>query len=152
MRNHHIDEKDRKLMNMLMKNARTSYTDLAKAVELKSPTVIDRVKRLESDEIIEGYHARINYKRLGYDILAFIGVWVDNAVHIEEFERGLSELDEEIIECHHVTGDYTMILKVVTKNTESLSRLIKVLRNLPGVDKTNTILVFNTIMERDRPL
>lgn len=152
MKNHQLDEKDKLIVNMLIKNARTSYTDIAKAVDLKSPTVIDRIKRLENDGFIKSYSADIDYKKFGYDILAFIGIFVDNAMNIERFEEELNQVNGDIIECHHVTGDYTMLIKVATKNTASLSSLIKEIRNLPGVQKTNTILVFSTIMDKAKPI
>ncbi|ADD69166.1 transcriptional regulator, AsnC family [Denitrovibrio acetiphilus DSM 12809] len=147
---HQIDEKDKQILNLLMDNARISYADIAKAVGMKSPSVIDRIKRLEQIGVIKGYSAEIDYKILGDDINAFIGVSMDNAKHIEEFESQLKEIDPDVIDCNHVTGDYTFLISVVTKNTQSLSKLIKKIRNIPGVDKTNTILVFSTLMNRKR--
>ncbi|PLX67519.1 MAG: Lrp/AsnC family transcriptional regulator [Denitrovibrio sp.] len=149
MRNH-IDETDKQILNLLMKNARISYADIAKAVGMKSPSVIDRIKRLENLGIIKGYTAGINYKILVEDINAFIGVSIDNANHIDEFETSLQDIDTDIVSCDHVTGDYTFLLSVITKNTNSLSKLIKKLRTIEGVDKTNTILVFSTLMDRQR--
>lgn len=151
MRNH-IDETDRQILNLLMNNSRMSYADIAKTVGMKSPSVIDRIKRLEQLGVIKGYSADINYKILGDDINAFIGVSIDNANHIEEFEAHVQEIDPDVTQCHHVTGDFTFLLSVVTKNTDSLSKLIKKIRNVPGVDKTNTILVFSTLMDRNRQL
>jgi len=147
---HQLDDIDRAILNLLMENARISYADIAKAVGMKSPSVIDRIKRLETDGIIKGYSADINYKLLGDDISAFIGISVDNARHIDDFEAALSELDPDLLDCHHVTGDFTFLINVITKNTDSLSKIIKKIRNVPGVDKTNTILVFSTLMDRKR--
>lgn len=145
-----IDETDRHILNLLMDNSRISYADIAKAVGMKSPSVIERIKRLEQLGIIKGYSAEIDYNLLGDDINAFIGVSMDNAKHIEEFEEHVREIDPDLVGCHHVTGDYTFLLKVVTKNTKSLSKLIKKIRDISGVDKTNTILVFSTLMDRKR--
>ncbi|MEF3255351.1 MAG: Lrp/AsnC family transcriptional regulator [Deferribacterales bacterium] len=147
-----IDEIDRKILNMLISNARTSYADMAKEVDLSSPSVIERVKKLENSGIIKNYSANVNYKLLGYDILAFIGISLDSAKSISEFENTIKEVDEDLIECHHVTGDFTMIAKVITKNTDTLSNIIKKIRNIKGVQKTNTILVFSTIMDRKKPI
>lgn len=145
-----IDDKDKQILNLLMDNARISYADIAKAVGMKSPSVIDRIKRLETIGIIKGYSADIDYKKLGDDINAFIGVSIDNAKHIDEFEMQLRDIDPDVIDCHHVTGDYTFLISVVTKNTQSLSKLIKKIRNVSGVDKTNTMLIFSTLMDRKR--
>lgn len=147
-----LDSIDQQIVSMLIRNSRTSYADISKAVGLKSPSVIDRIKKLEQEGVIRAYTTRIDYRKLGYDISAFIGVSIDNTDHIDEFESHIKLIETDIIECHHVTGDFTMLMKVVTKNTESLSRLIKQVRKLPGVQKTNTILVFSTLMEQTRPV
>jgi Lrp/AsnC family leucine-responsive transcriptional regulator len=147
---HQIDEVDVKILNFLIDNGRISYADIAKRVGMKSPSVIERIKRLESEGIIKGYTADISYKRLGYDIMAFIGVSVDNAQHISDFEDNMQHFDDDVVECYHVTGDFTMLLKVVTKNTSTLSALIKKIRNISGVQKTNTILVFSSLLNKKR--
>lgn len=147
-----IDQIDKKIINMLLNNARTSYSDMAKEVDLSSPSVIERVKKLENLGIIKSYTANINYKAIGYDILAFIGISLDSAQSISDFESTIKDFDEDLIECHHVTGDFTMIAKVITKNTDSLSNLIKKIRTIKGVQKTNTILVFSTILESKKPI
>lgn len=147
---HDIDETDVIILNLLIENARMTYADIAKKVGMKSPSVIDRIKRLESEGIIKNYSVEISYEKLGYDIMAFIGVSVDNAQHIVDFEDNMQNLHNDIIECHHVTGDFTMLLKVITKNTSTLSELIKEIRNLPGVQKTNTLLVFSSLLDKRR--
>lgn len=145
-----IDETDAQIIDILIKNGRTPYADIAKQVGMKSPSVIERIKKLELEGVIKKYTTEINYKKLGYDITAFIGISIDNTQHITDFEQELSNISNDIIECHHVTGDFTMILKAITKNTSTLSKLIKKLRNINGVQKTNTILVFSTILDAKR--
>lgn len=152
MRHHTIDDVDKQIINMLVENGRTSYADIAKAVGMKSPSVIDRVKRLENLGIIEGYSVEINYKKMGYDIIAFIGISIDNAKHVDDFEEIVLQLDKDIISCQHVTGEFTFLLKAISRNTNSLSTLIKKIRNVSGVDRTNTILVFSTMMDKKRPV
>lgn len=147
---HHVDEVDQQILNILIKNGRTSYADIAKMVGMKSPSVIERVKKLETMGILKGYTVNINYKALGYDILAFIGVNIDNAQHIKDFEDAMHSLDNDIVECHHVTGDSTMRVKVITKNTDTLSHLINKIRDFPGVLSTSTILVLSSILDGKR--
>lgn len=146
----HVDSVDKQILNILIRNGRTSYAEIAKIVGMKSPSVIERVKKLENMGILKGYTAKINYKALGYDILAFIGVSIDNARHIKDFENAMHTLDSDIIECHHVTGETTMRVKVITKNTETLSMLINKLRDFPGVLSTSTILVLASILDGKR--
>ncbi|MDR2870921.1 MAG: Lrp/AsnC family transcriptional regulator [Deferribacteraceae bacterium] len=146
-----IDSVDKKILNMLMQSGRVSYTDIAKAVDMKPPSVIDRIKKLESEGIIKGYTADIDYQKLGYDIFAFIGLTVDNASQVEQLETGIKEI-EGIIGCYHVTGDFSLIVKLITESTNSLADIIKKLRAIEGVAKTNTILIFSTMLERRRSI
>ncbi len=143
-----LDEIDVKILNMLIANGRVSYTDIAKEVGMKPPSVIDRIKKLENDGIIYDYATRVDYKKLGYDIVAFVGVSIDNPVHLDNFELQLKTLDDDIVECYHVTGDFTLLLKVITKNTNTLASIIKKLRAFSGVINTNTILVFSTMLDK----
>ena len=147
---HFVDEIDIKIMNLLIKNGRMPYADIAKEVGMKSPSVIERIKKMEQENIIKKYSVEINYKALGYDITAFIGISIDNTENITFFEKELQNVSDDIVECHHVTGEFTMIIKAITHNTASLSALIKKIRNIKGVQKTNTILVFSTILDQQR--
>ena len=142
-----LDDTDVKILNMLIANGRVSYTDIAKEVGMKPPSVIDRIKKMETDGIIYDYCARVNYKKLGFDVVAFIGVSIDNPVHIDNFETEIKNVDDDIVECCHVTGDFTLLLKVITKNTNTLAGIIKKLRNFAGVVNTNAILVFSTMLD-----
>lgn len=143
-----LDAIDVKILNMLIENGRISYTDIAKEVGMKPPSVIDRIKKMESDGIVYKYAAHANYRKLGYDIVAFIGVVIDNPLHIDDFETKLQDVDEDIVECYHVTGDFTLLMKVITKNTNTLASIIKKVRTFSGIVNTNTILVFSTMLDR----
>src|SRR5581483_9226912 len=83
----------------------------------------------------------------GLDITAFIGVIIGHPSVIGTFEQQVVALDD-VLECHHVTGEYTLLLKVKTANTSSLERLISQIRSLDGVAKTETMVVLSTHTER----
>ena len=145
-----LDDVDKKILNMLLECGRVSYTDIAKAVDMKPPSIIDRIKKMESEGIIKKYTTQLDYQKLGYDLNAFVGVVVDNPDNIAVLEETYTEIDEGIIGCYHVTGEFTMLLKVITQNTKTLSSIIKKLRTSPGVTKTNTIIIFSTTLEKMR--
>ena len=75
------------ILNMLIENGRISYTDIAKEVGMKPPSVIDRIKKMESDGLIYDYTARVDYRKMGFDMVAFVGVVMDNPVYIDDFEN-----------------------------------------------------------------
>ena len=142
-----LDEIDFGILSILQENCRTSLARIAEQVGLTPPSVIDRVKKLEDGGLIRGYHAILDGHRLGMDITAFIGVSIGHPRLIERFERAI---DEDVLECHHVTGGYTLLLKVKTSNTSSLEALIRRLRSIEGVEKTETMVVLSTNTERSQ--
>jgi Lrp/AsnC family leucine-responsive transcriptional regulator len=107
---------------------------------------MERIRKLEEAGIIRGYHAVLNSRKVGLDVTAFIGVSM-SPTGIEQLETQLREIDE-VLESHHVTGAYTMLLKVKTQNTETLEQLISRIRLIEGVTRTETLVVLSTRLER----
>src|SRR5207247_1732038 len=105
------------------------------------------IKKLEAAGVVLGYRALLDARRLGLDITAFIGVLITHPDRIADFERKVAALDD-VLECHHVTGGYTLLIKAKTANTSSLERLISEIRSLPGVARTETMVVLSTHTER----
>lgn len=146
----YLDETDRKIVKILIENGRTSYSDMAKTVGMKSPSVIERIKKLEAEGVIKGYSADIDYQKIGYDIVALIGLVIDKADNEESFKLKAMNFDDSIVECYDISGNYTMMLKVITKNTNTLAKLLKKLKKEPGFQETNTTIVFSTLFEKKR--
>lgn len=142
-----VDHIERKILSLLQKNARITIKDIACEVKLSIPAVAERIRKLEKGGVIKNYSAILDQKKLGLDITAFIGVYIDHPSNIEKFEKEIEKIGNEVCECHHVTGDFTLLLKIRTKNTETLETLIKKLRSINGVLRTNTFVVFSTIKE-----
>jgi Lrp/AsnC family leucine-responsive transcriptional regulator len=142
-----LDHIDRRLLHLLQDDCRTPLVRLGEQVGLSAPSVLERIKKLEAAGIVRGYHAVLDAKRLGLDITAFIGVITTHPSSISQFEQQVAALDD-VLECHHVTGEYTLLLKVKTANTASLERLISRIRSLEGVSRTETLVVLSTHIER----
>ena len=106
----------------------------------------DRLRKLEDQHVIAGYHAVLDYKRLGKDITAFIFVWVDSSKHYAQFLEHTLALDE-ILECHAITGEGTHLLKVRTANTGSLEKLLAKIQAWGGIVSTRTSVVLSTAKE-----
>lgn len=142
-----LDDIDRRILGILQEDCKMALAKIGEQVGLSAPSVVERIRKLETEGFIEGYHARLDARRLGIDVTAFIGVAVSHPRDIQKFEARLSEF-EEILECHHVTGGHTLLLKVKTRNTVTLEQLISALRALDGVEKTETSVVLSTKVER----
>ncbi len=144
-----LDDIDLKILDILQRAGRTRRNDLAESVGLSLPSVSERLRKLEEANVITGYHARVDHKRMGNDITAFIVVTVDSSRHYAAFLDHAHGLDE-IMECHAITGDGTHLLKVRTCNTASLEKLLAKIQAWSGVVHTRTQLVLSTAKETSR--
>lgn len=134
-----MDKIDKKLVTLLQENARMPLKVLAEKVFLSSPAVSARIERLEKEEIIVGYEAKINQLKLGYHITAFINLEIA-PVQKPEFYPFIKSCPN-VIECNCVTGNYSMLLKVAFPSTMELDTFIG---HLQQFGNTQTQIVFST--------
>ena len=141
-----IDDIDAKILELLQTNGRMKRNAIAEVVGLSVPSVSERMRKLEERGVITGYHAILDAKRMHMDITAFIRVMVDGSTHYPEFVSAAMEIPE-VLEVHSITGEGSHILKVRTRNTTSLERLLSKVQSLPGVHGTSTSIVLTTFKE-----
>jgi Lrp/AsnC family leucine-responsive transcriptional regulator len=142
-----FDSIDYKLIEILQKNARITQLELAAEVGLSQPAVAERMRKLEQEGVIIAYSARVDARKLGKDITAFIGVAISHPKFNPAFAKRIFAMPE-VLECHHVTGPDSYLLKVKIENTEKLDELISVkLRTIPGVTRTQTTIVLSSVKE-----
>ena len=137
-----MDKIDKKLITLLQQNARMPLKALAEQVFLSSPAVSARLERLEREQIIEGYEVKINKIKLGYHITAFINLEVA-PVQKKDFYPFVQSCPN-VVECNCVTGNYSMLLKVVFPSTMELDTFIGQLQKF---GRTSTQIVFSTPVE-----
>lgn len=142
-----IDSIDRKILALLQENGRTSNADLARHTNLSPPAIHARLKRLEAEGLIQSYTAILDREALGFDMLCFISVTIQ--VHqleaVEHFRNAVQTMPE-VLECHHVTGEYDYLLKVAVRNRQELERFVMAkLTPIPGIAKIHTSLVLKEI-------
>ncbi len=116
---------------------------IAEDVGLSVPSISERMRKLEERGVITGYHAVVDPKRVQFDITAFIRVMVDSSSHYSDFVAHANELDE-VLEVHSITGEGSHILKVRSRTTTSLERLLSAIQAWPGVHGTSTSIVLST--------
>jgi Lrp/AsnC family leucine-responsive transcriptional regulator len=144
-----LDGIDTTIMEILQKKGRTRRNDLAEAVGLSLPSVSERLRKLEENGYITGYFATVDPRKLGKDISAFIFVTVDSSKHYPGFLEH-AHANDEILECHAITGEGSHLLKVRTANTASLEKLLAKIQAWSGVLNTRTNLVLSTSKETMR--
>ncbi|MCF8306041.1 MAG: Lrp/AsnC family transcriptional regulator [Ignavibacteriales bacterium] len=141
-----LDATDLKILDILQENGRTKRSLIAEKVGLSLPSLSERLNKLEESGVIEGYFTRLDKKRFGFDIMAFIIVITDSSKNYETLlNNALST--PEILECHSVLGQGSHLLKTVVKDTAALENLLATIQSWPGVTRTVTNFVLSTIKE-----
>ncbi|OJV64610.1 MAG: AsnC family transcriptional regulator [Clostridiales bacterium 38-18] len=132
-----MDLTDLRILKILQQEARVSMKELGQRVNLTSPAVSERIRRLEESGVIEGYTAVINPKKLQLHVEAYIHVAMKVSSH-ERFKK-LAYDEREIVECHHVTGEDCMTVRVVCEDTHKLEALLDKIQRI-GDTRTSIIL------------
>ncbi len=141
-----IDDLDIQLLKTLQKNGRTKRNQLAEEIKLSIPSVSERLKKLEDNQVIEGYYTKVSRKAFGLDIMAFIYVMMDSSKHYNDLIKKVDK-SPQILECHAVLGEGSHLMKVVVKNTEALEKLLSEIQSWTGVISTKTTYVLSTVKE-----
>jgi len=135
-----VDITDYKILEILLEDGRIPMKELAQRVSLSAPAAAERVKRLEEEDIITGYKAKINYANLGKKINVLINVGI-NFQRSEKFMEFIKE-EHSIIECYHVTGPYCKILKARLDDVAGLENLVG---KIQMFGDTETYIILSTV-------
>jgi DNA-binding Lrp family transcriptional regulator len=144
---HELDEIDRALLRYLQADARVTAAELARRVDLSPPGLQKRLRRLEESGLISRYATILDREQMGYDMLCFVQVNLQRheVDAVENFKRVVQTMPE-VLECHHVTGEYDYLLKVVVRNRKHLEAFIlQTLTPVKGMDKIRTSLALSEI-------
>jgi Lrp/AsnC family leucine-responsive transcriptional regulator len=144
-----LDATDQAILDLLQENCKQPLAAIGEKVGLSAPSVVERIHKLEEAGVITDYVALLDARLLGKDITAFIGVSTAHPRAIPAIERQIAAI-ESVLECHHVTGVHTLLLKAKAENTEALERLIDRIRSIEDVTRTETMVVLSTHVERVR--
>ncbi len=144
-----FDRADRKILDILQRNGRISITDLAQEVGLSATPCAERVRRLERNGVITGYHARVSPQALGKNLLVFLEIKL-SAKSDEVFEKIRKELQRmpEVMECHLVSGDFDYLVKARLAEMNDYRRLLgEILQRLPASAESRSYVVMEEIKE-----
>lgn len=142
-----LDDIDRAILRILQGHGRVSNADLARQVALSPPAVHARVRRLEEAGVIRRYVALLDHEALGFELLCLISISMERhrRKDIEQVRQAVLDMPE-VLECHHVTGEFDYQLKVVVANRKELEQfVIDRLSTIPGIAHIRTSLVFSEI-------
>lgn len=142
-----MDAIDRKILHKLQENARATLSDLSGEATLSIPAVSERLKKLEASGVIRQYTTILDPAMLNKHLMALMFLRFDSPKHGDRFSDFVRN-EPEIKECYYITGDFDYSLKIVTENTGTLEKLLTRIKDVPGVVKTQTIVILSTITDR----
>ncbi|MFK8061424.1 MAG: Lrp/AsnC family transcriptional regulator [Polaribacter sp.] len=143
-----IDGIDKKIIRNLVKDARTPILSIAREVGISGAAIHQRLRKLEKNKLIDGYHMKINKKSLGYATIAFVSLYLESSAVMSSIIKRLKEVPE-VIECHYTTGSFNIFIKVLCKDNEDFMRLLDTkIKVINGVFKFETFISLNQQIDR----
>lgn len=139
-----MDRVDLEIIKCLKEHSRMNATAIGEKISLSTSAVIERIKKLENDNIISQYTILINHEKINKGLIAYVSVSIEHPKYDANFRKLISE-NEEIVEAHYVTGKYDYLLKLITENSKSLEGVLNYVKCIQGVSDTETFIVMSTI-------
>ena len=138
--NYEIDNTDISILNILMQNAFTPYTEIGKTLFISAGTVHVRMNKMEKLGIVRNPQLQIDLTKLGMDITAFIGVYLIRSDSYDKVVKELKKIDA-VISCNYTTGNYSLFLKIVSRDTQHLREILHdKIQKIEGISRTETLI------------
>jgi Lrp/AsnC family transcriptional regulator, regulator for asnA, asnC and gidA len=143
-----LDNTDKKILSILMKDGKKTYAEIASAVFVSAGTVHGRIKKMEDMGVIKGYNVVVDYDLLGYDISAFLGIYLNKSSQYTEVSQ-LLMLIPEIVSAHYTTGNYSIFAKIICKDTRHLRTVLHdKIQKIQGIQRTETFISLEASIDR----
>jgi Lrp/AsnC family transcriptional regulator for asnA, asnC and gidA len=144
-----LDELDKQILQILLKDANIPYTDIARGLSVSGGTIHVRMRKMQEAGIILGSRLIIDPSLLGFDILAFIGVYLEKGSDYKQASEAILNIPE-IIEMHYTTGLYNMFAKVICRDTTHLRNVLNnKIQVIPGIQRTETFISLEQSINRE---
>lgn len=143
-----IDGIDKEILRVLMQDARKPILEISRHIGISGVAIHQCLRKLNEAGLITGSRFIINPKVLGFNTLAFIGVYLDKAVNNPKAVKALEKIPE-VLECHYTTGNWSILVKIICKDNEHLMHLLnKKIQAIEGVSRTETFISLNQQINR----
>jgi Lrp/AsnC family transcriptional regulator for asnA, asnC and gidA len=143
-----IDRLDQQILSYLMEDGKMPYTDIAKKLLISSGTVHVRMKKMEDLGIIKSSNLKVHEQKLGYDITAFLGIYLSKSSHYKSVAKQLEAI-QEVVELTYTTGTYSMFAKIVCKDTNHLRDVLhEKIQNIEEITRTETFISLEETFNR----
>jgi Lrp/AsnC family transcriptional regulator for asnA, asnC and gidA len=151
MGQHQLDDLDKKILEMIVNNARIPFLEVARACNVSGAAIHQRVQKLTSQGIIKGSEFLLNHDKIGYETSAYMGIFLKDPSNFNYVVDKLREIPE-VVECHYTTGKYDLFVKVFARNNQHLLEIIHKKLQPLGLARTETLISFSEAFRRQIPL
>ena len=147
--NNNLDDLDLQILDLLVKDCRTPYLEIARICHVSGGTIHVRMKKMEDMGIIKGSRIILNLPKLGYDVCCFVGIYVGKTSSFNSVFDAMSTINE-VVELHLTTGNYSMFAKIVCTNISDLQDvLLNKINNIDGIERTDTFVSLSQPIDRN---
>ena len=142
------DNLDLQILSILMEDATIPYTEIAKKLIVSGGTIHVRMKKMQDLDIIKGSHLMIDPQKIGYDICAFLGIFLEKGSQYKDDVENLRNI-KEIVELHYCTGLYSMFAKIICRDTNHLRHVLNEdIQGVKGIQRTETFISLEESIKR----
>lgn len=142
-----LDAIDRKILKFLIKNARTPFLEIARECGISGAAIHQRIRKLDESGVILGSRLLVDPRTLGFDVCAYIGIRLESPKEVEQTLEALKKIPE-IVECHFITGSYSLFVKLYCLDNDHLMKVIESLQNIPDISSTQTYISLKEAFQR----
>jgi Lrp/AsnC family transcriptional regulator for asnA, asnC and gidA len=148
MENYQLDNTDLAILNILMQDARRPFTEVAEEVFVSPGTVHVRMRKMENLGLIKNSQLQVDLSKLGLDVTAFLGVYLQKSSLYDDVVTALKAIPE-IVDCHYTTGAYSMFVKIVCRDTNHLKNILHdFIQPIEGIERTETFISLEESINR----
>lgn len=143
-----IDELDKKILSLIMTDARVPFLEVARQCNVSGAAIHQRVQRLQSLGVIKGSEFIINPNKIGYMTCAYIGIYLKDASYFDNVVAQMKQIPQ-IVECHYTTGKYAIFIKIYAKSNEHMKYILHdCLQSIDGISSTETLISLEESFKR----
>ncbi len=144
-----LDKLDFQIIQEMMEDAEISYADLGKKLFVSGGTIHVRIKKLEELKVVKGKRLSVDLKSLGYDVIAFIGIYLEKSSLYDSVAKELKKV-QQIVRLNYTTGNYSMFAEIVCKDIQELRFVLHdELQKIKGIERTETFISLEESLDRN---
>lgn len=142
--NYSLDSVDYAILNCLKENARMTSSEIGKKINLSVSAVIERIKKLEKNKIIQGYTVSLNQAKMGNSLIAIMEVSLEHPKYYDAFAEMIQN-NPNVQSCYYRTGEFDFIINIYTDSADSLEKIHRNIMNMAGIQATKTHFVLKVV-------